>query len=264
MPISVSGGGFVMDVDRNVNIVSVLDGSNDKHLQFMRTSGMHSSALEHSVPEQMFSTPENPVQGISAVKALQIANNQGIPIYTINQSNINAIMPQLQVDDNVKADIQNAVNAGKEVSVSKTNITYNGWTGCGYIIIDPTTGAGAYMIGGGFNGAYLLMIAALISFLLPIVAIIIAGGGAAALTGAGILAAVGAWRYFEAVNKYAEQYGDNQLKLFNAILTRTIITVLSNSVGVKVGDIDKLWTSAFAIITQVLYDFCRDNILTPP
>lgn len=50
-------------------------------------------------------------------------------------------------------DIQNAVSAGKAVTVSKTNITDNGWTGCGYIVINPETGAGAYMISGGLNGA---------------------------------------------------------------------------------------------------------------
>jgi hypothetical protein len=124
----------------------------------MKTSGMNGSSLEHAVPEQMFSTQENPVEGISAVKALQIANNQGIPIYTIKQSNINTILPQLQVDADVKTAIQNAVNAGKEVTVSKTNITLNGWTGCGYIIINPSTGAGAYMISGGLSGAAILLL----------------------------------------------------------------------------------------------------------
>jgi hypothetical protein len=56
-----------------------------------------------------------------------------------------------------KTDIRNAVNAGKVVTVSKTNITYNGWTGCGYIIIDPDTGAGAYMISGGMSGGWLMI-----------------------------------------------------------------------------------------------------------
>jgi len=43
--------------------------------------------------------------------------------------------------------------------VSKTNITYNGWTGVGYIIIDPDTGAGAYMISGGMSGGWILGLA---------------------------------------------------------------------------------------------------------
>ena len=55
----------------------------------------------------------------------------------------------------MKADIQNAVNAGKVVTVSKTNISFKGWMVCGYIIVDPTTGSGAYMISGGLNGGWL-------------------------------------------------------------------------------------------------------------
>lgn len=39
------------------------------------------------------------------------------------------------------------------MTVSKSEITFNSWTGCGYIIIDPSTGEGAYMISGGMNGA---------------------------------------------------------------------------------------------------------------
>jgi hypothetical protein len=157
IPQSVSAEGLMMDVGRNINMVKALDGDNAKKVQYVLASGMNSSALEHSVPEQMFSTPDNPADGVSAVKALKIANDQGIPIYTINQSNIDTILPQLQVDPDVKADIVNAVNAGKVVTVSKTNITFNGWTGCGYIIIDPTTGNGAYMISGGMNGAIVVL-----------------------------------------------------------------------------------------------------------
>ncbi len=54
------------------------------------------------------------------------------------------------------ADIVNAVSAGKEVTVSKTDVTFNGWTGCGYIILEPNTGAGAYLISGNKSGAFIL------------------------------------------------------------------------------------------------------------
>jgi len=154
IPMSVSPAGLAMDVDRQYSLVKALDGNKDKPKQFFLSSGANGSALEHSVPEQLWSTTDNPAYGISAVKALKIANDQGIPIYTINQTNIDTILPQLQIDTDAKTDIRNAVNAGKEVTVSKTNITYNGWTGCGYIIIDPETGAGAYMISGGMSGAW--------------------------------------------------------------------------------------------------------------
>ena len=157
IPMSVSQGGLVIDIDRTMILVKPLDGNIDKAKEFLLSSGMHSSALEYSVPEQLFSIPNNTAEGISAVKALQIANDQGMPIYSVNQSNINTILPQLQLDAGTISDIQNAVNAGKVVIVSKTDINYHGWTGCGYIIIDPNTGAGAYMISGGMNGGELLI-----------------------------------------------------------------------------------------------------------
>ncbi|MEN8262027.1 MAG: transglutaminase domain-containing protein [Nitrospirota bacterium] len=157
MPLSVSPGGLAMDADRIMTLVKALDADKEKPKQFMLSSGMSGSALEHSVPEQLFSTPENPAEGISAVKALKIANDQGIPIYTINQTNIDTILPQLQTDSGTIADIQNAVNAGKTVTVSRTDITHNGWTGLGYIIIDPLTGAGAYMISGRLAGAMMII-----------------------------------------------------------------------------------------------------------
>jgi len=152
VPTSAGPKGMTIDVDRAMQAVLSNDGNMDRVKQYMLSSGAISSTLEHAVPEQLFSTSTNPVQGISAVKTLKTANDQGIPIYTINQTNVNTILPQLQLSGDVKSDIQNAVNAGKIVTVPKTNVTYNGWTGCGYIIIDPNTGAGAYMISDGLNG----------------------------------------------------------------------------------------------------------------
>ena len=157
LPRSVSAGGLAMDADRLATVSMPLDGDNQKKINFMLQTGMMSSALEHSVPEQLFSTPENPVEGVSAVKALQIASAQGIPIYTVTKANLATVLPQLQLDAQVKSDIQNAVNAGKVVTVSKTDINFHGWTGCGYVIVDPETGAGAYMIGGGLSGAAIIL-----------------------------------------------------------------------------------------------------------
>lgn len=162
VPRSVGAGGLNMDADRLLNVVKAKDGNNDTVRQYMLSNGMTSSTLEHIVPEQLFSTPDNPAEGVSAVKALQLANEQGIPIYTINQGNIATTLPQLQVDSDVKGDIQNAVNAGKVVTVSKSNISYKGWNGCGYIITNSETGAGAYMISGGLSGGIMFAVGTLI------------------------------------------------------------------------------------------------------
>ncbi len=49
-------------------------------------------------------------------------------------------------------DIRNAVNAGLTVTTHEKIIQYKGWKGAGYIIIDPNTGTGAYLIDGGADG----------------------------------------------------------------------------------------------------------------
>jgi hypothetical protein len=189
LPRSVAAGGLAMDADRMATVSTALDGDQQKKINFMLQSGMMLSALEHSVPEQLFSTPENPVEGVSAIKALQLANAQGIPIYTVTQTNLATVLPQLQLDAQVKADIQNAVNAGKVVTVSKTDINFHGWIGCGYIIVDPTSGAGAYMIGGGLSGAVVYALWWLGNIVLHLLAV--AGVGALTLLG-GIYAGYGA------------------------------------------------------------------------
>lgn len=152
-PNSVRPGSMNMDADRLLSVVKAKSGNSDAARQYMLSNGLTSSALEHSVPEKLFSIPDSQAQGISSVKALNIANAQGIPVYTVNQANITIVLPQLQIDQQIKDDILNAVNAGKVVTVSKTNISYDGWNGCGYIITNPDTGAGAYMISGGSSGA---------------------------------------------------------------------------------------------------------------
>lgn len=173
MPTSARSKGLMMDVDRVMQAVHSIDGNNDKVVPFMLASGRTSSALEHYIPEKLYSTPSEPAKAVSAVKALQIANSQGMPIYTLSKSNISVILPQLQVGNDVKSTILDAVNAGKIVTVSKGNISYEGWVGCGYIIIDATTGAGAYLISGQYSGACLILLWAaqlLLTILLPFTA----------------------------------------------------------------------------------------------
>jgi hypothetical protein len=134
-------------VDRYIHSPVSKTGDKTKEQQFMLNLGQMSSGMEHGIFEQLYKKT-----GTSAVKALSVANSQGIPIYTINTNNIANVLPQLQISSEVKNDIQNAVNANKVVTVSKTNVTIDTWTGVGYILLDQNTGAGAYMISGGLAG----------------------------------------------------------------------------------------------------------------
>jgi hypothetical protein len=126
-------------------------------ISYNRQSGMRASAYEHLIPEKLFTdqTQPNAPQAISAVKALAIAASQGQKIFTITQANQDILLPQINVDPDVMTEMQNALSIGKEVTVHQSPITQSGWTGTGYIITDPATGAGAYKISGGANGAFL-------------------------------------------------------------------------------------------------------------
>jgi len=128
------------------------NGDTDMRNQLRLQAGLISSALEHSVPEQMFSDPSNPSQAVSAVKALQIALNEGQRIYTIDSSNLNLIMPQLNLDFSIEQEIRASVTAGRIVMTHTNNVTVPGVTIAGYIILDPDTLLGSYKISGGFNG----------------------------------------------------------------------------------------------------------------
>ncbi len=69
--------------------------------------------MNHLVPEQMFSTETEKAQGISAVKALAIASQQGQKIWTITNDNLNLALSRINLGADAENDIRNAVNAGK-------------------------------------------------------------------------------------------------------------------------------------------------------
>lgn len=152
IPRITTVGGVLMDTDRNIGTVLSLDGDHGKTRRFNILGGMTSSALEHAVFEGVLSEPTLPVEAISAVKALQVASSQGISLHTIDSGNLQTKLAVLQVDSQIKADIQNAVNAGFTVTISERPIQLNDWRGVGYILLNPTTGEGYYRISGGLGG----------------------------------------------------------------------------------------------------------------
>lgn len=153
IPRSVEPGGVVLDIHL-FNISGIDDGDPEKKKQFAIQTGILSSALEHAVPEQMFVNAENPGEAISAVKALQKANAQGQRIYHITPANQGTILSNIRHDQATITEIRNALNAGKEVITHTDAVSVPGWSGAGYLILDPVTGDGAYKISGGGNGGF--------------------------------------------------------------------------------------------------------------
>jgi hypothetical protein len=147
VPLRIVKGGISIDADRNLFSVSALDGNRAKEKDFMIVTGIGSSAWESRVFQILTGTPS-----ISAATLLKEATVRNIPIYNVDSGNIDAIMPSLEVFEEVKQDVRNAVNAGKIVMIPRSNMLYNGFNSVGYIIIDPATGGGAYMIASGLAG----------------------------------------------------------------------------------------------------------------
>lgn len=146
-PVRVVNSGMNVDVRRYVVSASSRDGSRAKEISYLLGTGTHSSFAENSVFEQLHRT-----RSVSAVQLITEANNRGIPVYRIDASNQSQLIPLLRVAPQVVADVQNAVAAGKHVLIPRDEIAFFSWRGSGYIVTDPATGAGAYLISGGLAG----------------------------------------------------------------------------------------------------------------
>ena len=149
--IKTGGAAFNIRVGRSIQS---FDGEKEARNQLRFQTGLISSTLEHAVPEQMFSDPDNPTDGVSAVKALQLATQQGQKVYQIDQSNISTALADLSLHSSVESEIANAVNQGRIVITHTNNISVPGWTGAGYLILDPEIMDGSYKISGGGNGGF--------------------------------------------------------------------------------------------------------------
>jgi hypothetical protein len=129
--------------------------------------------MEHGIWEELLDR-----DGVSSIKILEEANRLGIPIYTVTNRNIDQVLPLLQVSKMVKTDITNAVNRGRIVTIPQTEVTIGEWQGAGYIVLDPESGAAAYMIGGGIAGgssAWVVNLTALAGLIISITDLYMAG-----------------------------------------------------------------------------------------
>jgi len=167
---AASSGGITLDVDRFISAPFSISGDKNSPISFVKGSGFLGSALEFAVPEQVWKSSN--IRGISTTKVLELANQNNIPIFRINEQNLVQILPQLSITQAVKNDIVNVINAGKEVTIPQQEIAIGSWSGIGYIVEDPNTGAAAYLISGGLAGGasidFIDLIGGIISCLIAI------------------------------------------------------------------------------------------------
>mgnify|MGYP003649526700 CR=1 FL=1 len=91
--------------------------------------------------------------GVSIISSI-ISAAQGQRIYTLTKSNAEQLI-NITIDEGARQEIQTALDNDNEVLVHQSPVSEFGWSGSGYMIIDPDSGAGAYKISGGANGGFL-------------------------------------------------------------------------------------------------------------
>jgi transglutaminase-like putative cysteine protease len=154
IPRNISAGGIVL----NIPIVSTVAQDSDNPAlssSFLTQLGMMSSVLESAVPEQMLASTQSGNIAISAARAFVLASAAGQRIYQITPGNQASILPLIHQSSVAMDEIESALASGRTVVAHTDPVSVPGWTGAGYVILDPDTGAGAYKIAGGQNGGFL-------------------------------------------------------------------------------------------------------------
>lgn len=78
-----------------------LEGNKEKEVEYMLTTGVIASSMEHEVFEQLTDAPS-----LSAIKILEEANKREMPIHNITKDNISEKLAKLEVSESVKRNIQ--------------------------------------------------------------------------------------------------------------------------------------------------------------
>ncbi len=138
VPVNIDPSFARIDVARNV---LSLQGDREVERAFALLAGGISSSWESTAFDLNYDT-----MGISTVDAFEAAVSQGVRIHRVNPINVESL-DQLSLPANVKESIRASVGQGYEVFVPERQLNIGNWTGLGWLVVDPATGASAWMIG---------------------------------------------------------------------------------------------------------------------
>ncbi|UJB65531.1 transglutaminase domain-containing protein [Acidovorax sp. YS12] len=268
MVFKVTFPGVNLDIGHVRNITWAKDNDRQTWIGYNKLRGQYMSALEHAVPERFFNDPNqcndyatpNPIaglpdcpRGISAMSALGIAAAQGQKIFVItpkiyanNPNIVNSVLNAHSLD--TKQRVQEALHFGYEVTIHERPILESGWKGAGYTKIDPTTGAGGYMIDGGSNGAALILMVTLISFLIIPLAMLVAGATITSIATAGAFLIIAIKQFIEKVDEILKKENLTEYQKNGAIGLLSALTLLTNVFAIfKAGSTAAVVASLFLL-----------------
>lgn len=260
-PRNVSFSGLVMDVDHVASQLTAVNDSKEARLAFMRNSGIRLSAMEHLVPEQIFSTDQHSAFGISAVKAIDLAAAEGQKIWTITHTNLDQALTDINLSAEIESEIRNSVYSGKVVTTHQRHISYYGSSAAGYIIIDPETGAGAYKISSGENGGVLLLMA--LAFLEVAVLFFVASSGLAIALGVAIV--ISNLLVMRSFDNPIDMAGGAAVSYITLVLSFILLTILFQAtifVGIPLSFLLSVIASAVGAMYLIIRSFYASSYNT--
>ena len=141
---------ITMDVDQDLIVALAKDGNSQRTVNYGLVTGTIGSMLEGSVPTQVTRGLLVPgKRSLATSSALGLAMIRGGTMVALNQNNFPLVSSRLHVPPDDLQDFQDALNAGLLVLVHERELVdLTGNKYLGYIKFDPTTGSGAYILGG--------------------------------------------------------------------------------------------------------------------
>ncbi len=146
VPLTFEWTGLIVDADRRIIGPFAVDGDASKSLPYMKVTGYEGSLMENRIFEDTFDQ-----DAVSTIKILELSNDAALGVCTITTS-IAADCPGFSQSASIVSAVNAALAKGNHVTIPKAPITVGQWSGTGYIDLNPTTGAGGYIISGGISG----------------------------------------------------------------------------------------------------------------
>lgn len=148
VPQTVTFPGVALSVEMLGRTAVATDNNAAHALEFQRTFGEHASAYTDLLLDALFTDANHPGRTATTVRTLDAANAANQPIYLVTSANSASVLPQLTVDPGTQTVLQDAVGAGRDVTISQGPVNIGSWSGAGYLLEDPGVGSGDYEVAG--------------------------------------------------------------------------------------------------------------------
>jgi transglutaminase-like putative cysteine protease len=135
-----------VEVDADLRSTVPLELSPGRGQVLLRLSG-----YEGSFQEAKVLADGTGVAAVSAATVLQSAAAAGIPVLRLGPSD-RAALAELQASPAVQADVLDQLARGREIIIPENPVMVQDWTGTGYVVRDPATDEGGYVLSGQISG----------------------------------------------------------------------------------------------------------------